>query len=303
MMGKVDILISGASGFLGTHFCEYFNQVGIKYQTISRSGADINCDLGLSIPDIKQRFDLIIHSAGRAHIRPVSDVLKSEIYTTNVLGTINFLNGIENSGFIPKYFVYISSVSVYGKISGLNIPENETLFTNDTYGESKVISENLIKNWCLENNVICTILRLPLVVGSNPPGNLGSMINAIRRGYYFNISKGAAIKSMVLASDVAKHILKVAMVGGIYNLTDGCHPSFNDLTNCIAKQLGKNFVPNMSMFLAKKLAFCGDKIGNKFPMDSEMLRKITSSLTFDDSKARKAFGWDPTPVLKGFKIK
>jgi hypothetical protein len=30
--------------------------------------------------------------------------------------------------------------------------------------------------------------------------------------------------------------------------------------------------------------------------------KITSTLTFDDSKARNAFGWKPTPVLEGFKI-
>jgi hypothetical protein len=33
------------------------------------------------------------------------------------------------------------------------------------------------------------------------------------------------------------------------------------------------------------------------------LSKITSTLTFDDSKARMTFGWNPSPVLESFKIK
>ena len=34
-------------------------------------------------------------------------------------------------------------------------------------------------------SIVCTILRLPLIVGSNPPGNLGKMINGIKNGFYF----------------------------------------------------------------------------------------------------------------------
>jgi hypothetical protein len=58
----------------------------------------------------------------------------------------------------------------------------------------------------------------------------------------------------------------------------------------------------MPLFIANVLAKTGDILGNPFPINSNKLLKITSTLTFDDSKARVAFGWDPTPVLEGFKI-
>lgn len=58
----------------------------------------------------------------------------------------------------------------------------------------------------------------------------------------------------------------------------------------------------MPNFVAKLVAKVGDMLGSWVPLNSSKLRKITSTLTFDDSKARAAFGWSPTPVLEGFKI-
>ena len=143
---------------------------------------------------------------------------------------------------------------------------------------------------------------MPLIVGANPPGNLGAMIRGIKKGYYFNIAGGNAKKSMVLATDIAQSILLAANKGGVYNLTDGHHPSFNDLSKVIASQMDKVFVPNLPKLLAVIIAKFGDLFGNKFPINSVKLSKITSTLTFDDSKARVAFAWNPTPVLKSFKI-
>ena len=139
-------------------------------------------------------------------------------------------------------------------------------------------------------------------MGPIPPGNLGEMIKGIQNGYYFNIGGGKAKKSMVLAEDVAKSILKVAEIGGIYNLTDGYHPSFCELSINISFQLGKSRPRNLPLWLAKGLALIGDLLGAKTPFNSNKLHKITSDLTFDDSKAREAFGWNPTPVLEGFEI-
>jgi nucleoside-diphosphate-sugar epimerase len=145
-------------------------------------------------------------------------------------------------------------------------------------------------------------LRLPLVVGNNPPGNLGAMLNLIKNGYYFNIGGGRAKKSMVLAEDVAKSIISASSVGGIYNLTDGYHPSFEELSNHISIQLGKEKPMNMPLWFARIIAKFGDLLGSKSPLNTSKLKKITSDLTFNDIKARKAFGWNPTPVLDGFKI-
>ena len=72
------------------------------------------------------------------------------------------------------------------------------------YADSKIQAEELLREWGKLNNVNMLILRLPLLVGENPPGNLGSMIRAIKKGYYFRIGDGSARRSMVLAEDIAE---------------------------------------------------------------------------------------------------
>ena len=268
--------------------------------SLSRFNADINVDLSKVIPNLPS-VDLVIHAAGKAHLVPSSPSERQDFFEVNVTGTINLLKGLEKST-IPKSIVFISSVSVYGCENGLLVTEAAPLLAKDSYGASKIEAERNIIEWCKINNVICGILRVPLIVGINPPGNLGSMIKGINKGYYFNIGGGKAKKSMVLSDDIAKAIIKVAEIGGIYNLTDGYHPSFAELSNTISSQLGKGSPMNMPLWLAKIIAKFGDLFVSKAPLNTNKLCKITSELTFDDSKARKVFGWNPTPVLEGFKI-
>lgn len=291
-------MLTGSNGFLGKYLINNLPAKNIK--TLNRSASDYEIDLSVNTPSFKDNFDTVIHNAGIAHIIPNSKEEIAAFYKVNVLGTKNLLKGLSNS--LPKRFVFISSVSVYGLVVGVNINENCSLLAKDPYGKSKIEAEGIIKKWCNEHDVICTILRLPLVVGEKPPGNLGSMIQGIKKGYYFNIAGGNAKKSMVLASDIAKFILKAAEVGGTYNLTDGIHPTFNELSKCISRNLDKSFVPNMPLFIANVLAKIGDILGSTFPINSIKLSKITSTLTFDDTKARIAFGWNPTPVLDYFKL-
>lgn len=157
-------------------------------------------------------------------------------------------------------------------------------------------------NWCEKNNIRCTILRLPLLVGENPPGNLGVMIDAIKNGYYFNIGKGNARKSMVFAEDVAEIIIKVSEIGGVYNLTDSYHPNFNELSNVISMKY-ETKIFNLPIFIAKIIALIGDFLGSISPLDSYKFKKITSDLTFDDNKARQILGWNPKKVIDYYNIK
>lgn len=294
------ILLTGVNGFLAKFIKETLNG-NKKIFGLSRSNSDYNYYLDKSIPDFEIVFDLVIHAAGLAHFVPKNPKDCQLFHEVNVIGTENLLKGLEKSG-IPKSFVFISTVAVYGETEGNLITESAELKAKDPYGKSKVFAEQIIQKWCTHNGVICTVLRLPLVVGINPAGNLRTMINGIQNGYYFNIDGGNARKSMVLAEDVAKYILKVAEVGGIYNLTDGYHPNFKELSQLIAKQSGKSRVLNISFILANIVAKVGDLAGKNAAFNTSKLYKITSTLTFDDSKARTTFGWNPTPVLKGFKI-
>ncbi|MBF7090638.1 NAD-dependent epimerase/dehydratase family protein [Flavobacterium sp. ALJ2] len=289
------ILLTGANGFLGKIILQNSNE---KIYTLGRFGdLDISVDLSKNIP-ILPKVDIVIHSAGKAHSIPKTDSEKKGFHDVNVLGTSNLLKGLEKSG-LPKQFVFISSVSVYGQESGNNICEEHALLAKDPYGLSKIEAEQLVKNWCDKNQVTCSILRLPLLVGKKPPGNLGAMIKAINKGYYFNIGGGTAKKSMVLAKDVACFILTVAPIGGIYNLTDGLHPSFSELSLAISKNKIKQF--NLPIYAAKIMGLVGDFLGDRVPINSFKIKKITSDLTFDDSKARKLLNWKPQSILEFLK--
>ena len=107
---------------------------------------------------------------------------------------------------------------------------------------------------------------------------------------------------MVLAEDVAKIILRAAKTGGIYNLTDQYHPSFFELSELIAFKMDKSKPLNIPMWMATLAAKVGDLMGSKAPINSDKLIKLTSDLTFDDSRARQLLRWNPTPVLNAFKI-
>ncbi len=292
------ILLTGASGFLGRAI---FSTPRTQDQiSLGRKYSDIICDLSLQIPQIPS-VNVVIHSAGKAHSVPKTEEEKQEFFNVNVKGTENLLKGLEKAPSLPKAFIFISSIAVYGVENGSNISEKHPLNASDPYGLSKIQAEKIVQNWCTENNVICGILRLPLLVGANPPGNLGAMIKGIRKGYYFNIAGGKARKSMVMAEDVATILPKLAETGGVYNLTDGYHPNFNELSKHVANQLGKKYVSNMPKSIAMGLAKIGDSLP-KFPLNSKKLHKITADLTFNDDKARSALGWSPRSVLDAFKI-
>jgi nucleoside-diphosphate-sugar epimerase len=296
----MNILLTGSSGFLGKTLKSFLiNNHNVFELPNSKNSRKLRLDI--EIPNFEHNFDLVIHAAGKAHIHPKTLLEEKSIYDVNILGTQNLLSALSNSK-LPKQFVFISSVSVYGLEFGRLIDENHPLNAKDPYGKSKILAEKIVTEWCESNKIICTILRLPLLVGTNPPGNLGSMIKAIDKGYYFNIAGGYARKSMLLVEDVSKFILKIAEIGGIYNLTDGYHPSFSELSYHISIQLNKNIPKNISYFFAKVFAEIGNLFGDNVLFDTKKLKKITCDLTFDDSKARKVFGWNPTPVLKGFII-
>lgn len=294
----MNILLTGANGFLGKIIIKLLNN-DYNFFTLSTTVGNYHVFLDKEIPRFRERYDLVVHAAGKAHSVPKTEEEKRKFFEVNVRGTDNLLKGLEKSG-IPKQFVFISSVSVYGLEFGTLISEEHDLDAKDPYGLSKIKAENIVIDWCIKHKVVCTILRLPLLIGENPLGNLGAMIKGIEKGYYFNIGGGIAKKSMVLAEDVAGFIPKVAQIGGIYNLTDGVHPNFHELSDVISKQKGKNRPHNLPMSIAKMIGLVGDLLGNKAPLNSLKLKKITSDLTFDDTKARKNLGWDPKRVLEYF---
>lgn len=287
------LLVTGSSGYLGTCILRAFHSTAFG---IGRSMAKpYNVNLKEKF-QIKDEVTGVIHCAGKAHVVPrtFSDVL--DFYRVNYTGTLNLLRALEAHRGTMKYFVFISTAAVYGEENVVNTAENGRLNANSAYGRSKLLAEKEIQEWCRMHHIPCLILRLPLVVGSNPPGNLGQMIRAINKGFYFNIERGKARRSMVMRTDVVRFIQKFHGVDGVYNLTDGYNPSYFELSNYIASKLGKKAPRQMPLFFLKPLAWVGD-IFKFFPLNSYKLKKLNADFTITSDKALAELNWIPTPIL------
>jgi len=288
-------LLTGASGFLGKYILEALNRTDVV--TLGRSEYnDLVYNLGESIPELTP-MDTVIHCAGKAHMIPKTPAEIEEFFTVNTQGTKNLLAALDRLTEKPKQVIFISSVSVYGLESAQLIGESAPLSGKSPYAESKILAEQSVMSWAETNRVPAVILRLPLLIGNNPPGNLGRMIQGIKSGRYPSINNGRARKSMVLAQDVASLIREICGHQGIYNLTDGYHPSFNELEQKISEMHNTKIHLKLPLNLVKILAKVGDRI-SFFPINSALINKMTLDLTFDDSKAVRELNWSPNQVLK-----
>lgn len=296
-----NLLFTGASGFLGQNILFKIDE-GYNVCTIGLTDRDdYLINLAKEIPYLKKDYQIILHAAGKAHSIPRTDADKHDFFDVNLQGTINLCYALEKSG-IPKSFIFISTVAVYGLDAGENITEDYPLKGSTPYALSKIQAEQFLAEWCNKHNVILTILRPSLIAGPNPPGNLGAMINGIRTGKYLSIGGGKARKSVIMVQDIANLIPLVANKGGVYNVCDSEHPTFRDLEVIISNQLGRSLPMSIPYKLAKLLARLGDLVGNKAPINTDKLDKITKSLTFSNEKAKKELGWEPLNVKANFKI-
>ena len=203
---------------------------------------------------------------------------------------------------MPKAFVFISTLNVYGDEPGnMDTEDSRPLVGSSPYADSKIKAEEYLTEWCKKNNVILGILRPSLLAGKGAPGNLGAMINGIKTGAYLSIAGGKARKSVLMADDIAHLVPLVAAKGGVYNVCDDHNPSFGELEATIAKQLGKRKPLSIPYWMAKCLALVGDVFGS-FPINSQRLKKIVTSDTWSNEKAKRELGWQPMDVLKNYKI-
>lgn len=295
------LLFTGGTGFLGQNVMPLL-QKEYEVTTCGITSDDmIQTNLAVSVPKLIERYDVVLHAAGKAHVVPKTEEEKQLFFDINYQGTVNLCKALENVG-VPKALVFISTVAVYGCDYGEMITEEYPLQGNTPYAKSKIMAEEYLIKWCSERGVVLSILRPSLLAGKNAPGNLGAMVNGVRRGFYMNIAGGKAMKSVLMAEDIARLLPLVIEKGGTYNVCDNRQPSFGELSISVARQLGKRKPISIPYWMAWCLAMAGNLIGSKAPINSYKLEKMTKNLTFSNEKARRELGWEPLDVLENFKI-
>lgn len=295
------LLFTGGTGFLGKNVMPLLNQ-NYEVTTCGITLDDmIKANLAMDVPELPEKYDVVLHACGKAHVVPKTDAEKKAFYDVNFQGTVNLCTALEKVG-VPNALIFISTVAVYGCEFGDLITEEHPLEGTSPYAESKIMAEEYLKEWCDSHDVTLGILRPSLLAGKNAPGNLGAMVNGIKKGFYMNIAGGKVVKSILMAEDIAKLVPILAEKGGVYNVCDTRQSSFGEISMSVAKQLGKGKPLNIPYWLACCMAKVGDLLGNKAPINSYKLEKMTKSLTFSNEKARRELGWEPLDVLTNYKV-
>lgn len=295
------ILFTGGTGFLGKNVRPILDKE-YEVTTCGITQDDmIKANLAKETPKLDKHYDIVLHACGKAHVVPKTEAEKQAFFDVNFTGTVNLCDALEEVG-VPKAIVFISTVAVYGCEYGDLITEEHPLEGKTPYAKSKIMAEEYLTEWCKKNNVVLGILRPSLLAGKDAPGNLGAMVNGVRKGFYMNIAGGKVIKSILMAEDIARILPSLVEKGGTYNVCDTRQPSFGELSISVAKQLGKGKPMNIPYWMAWCMAKVGDLLGSKAPINSYKLEKMTKSLTFSNEKARKELGWEPLDVLDNYKI-
>jgi nucleoside-diphosphate-sugar epimerase len=284
------VALTGHTGFLGSYLKDVLLGQGIEVLGLGRGGdSDWHFDLGSGVNDFPRKeegteaIDLVIHAAGLAHRVPKTEAEKQQFFDINEEGTRRLLCALKDSGNVPKRFVFISTIAVYGEPMDVDVcvppyPREANLEQLDLtpYGLSKWKAEQWVQDWCRQEGIPAFIWRLPLIVGENAPGNLGAMEKAIRKGYYFRIGNSyARMRYYVDIEDLGVEVLALLdgndAESGTFNVISG-EKSYGDFEDEIASKYGKK-VRSIPLWMVRLAAKVGDVVPG-FPLNTYRLKKL-----------------------------
>ena len=307
------VLITGASGFLGSHLIDASLSAGLEVHAAVRRSSDIahlqDKSIAFSYPDFssvdslrqvlqENHIDYIIHSAG------ATKAPSEAVYNTiNADYTRNLAIAAKNAGV--KKMVFLSSLAVTGPLDdalGAPLTEESPLRPITAYGRSKMLAEQYIHE---VNGVSTTILRPTAVYGPREK-DIFIMFRALSRGLEPYIGRGAQTLSFVYGPDVAKLAVQALDVpfGGTYLVTDGKRYDRYALAAFAKLALKKSTLKfHVPMSIVQAVAGVLEKSAarrNKTPaLNRENLRQLSAAgWQCDISKARKELGFAPAYDLE-----
>lgn len=191
------VLLTGGAGYIGSHtlvelltkgydVCVIDNLVNSYQESLRRVRALTKKEFDFYLIDIcdekalSQVFEafnpeIVIHFAGLKSVKEsVNEPLRH--YINNVWGSINLLKVMDE--YSCSKIVFSSSATVYGDPDYLPIDENHKLSPKNPYGHSKLMVENILRDWSGEYKQSC-ILRYFNPIGAHESGVIGECSNDI----------------------------------------------------------------------------------------------------------------------------
>lgn len=294
------IVITGASGFVGTTLCQ---ALGTTEHAVRRVLRDINSadaqqtdDIALTISATTEwagalaNVDTVIHLAARVHVMNDTAVDPlSSFREVNTTATLKLAEDAKKAGV--RRFIFLSSIKVNGEFT-TDQPFDETTPAAplDPYGISKFEAEQGLQKIAAESSMEVVIIRPPLIYGPGVKANFLRLLSWVVRGIPLPLASINNQRSMVAVDNLVDFIITCidhpAAANETFLISDGDDLSTAELVRCIARETkhSARLFPFPQLLMKVTAALLGKK---------PMVDRLTHSLQIDSTKARELLQWQP----------
>ena len=295
-------LVTGGAGFFGgilkRKLLETDAQVvsvdlvpdTVGHPALTRVQADIRDEEAMRKLFAKHRFSAVFHVAAMlAHDKMERELL----WTSNVNGTELMARlAVE---FDVKKLVYTSTNCLWSSNLGRPVREDDPPSPAEIYGESKLASEKLLKQF--EGGLEIVTIRCPTIIDSGRLGLLAILFEFIRENKtVWVVGSGANRYQFIYAGDLAEACIRSLDYAGSATFHVGSDnvPSLRECYEAVIQESGSRSrvrsLPRGATLAAMRL---GHKLGIS-PLGPYHYRMIAEDFSFDTTRIREALGWRPT---------
>ena len=273
------ILITGASGFIGTALQKSFAEKGYEILTATRKKPEKpneiqwDTEKGFADEDLPrlESLDAIVHLAGENVSGRWTDEKKRRIMDSRVNGTRNVVETIAKLENKPKVFISASATGIYGD-RGDEILSEESA-AGDTF-LAEVVKKWEVEAGVAENYVSRVVLLRTGIVLSKDGGALAQMMTPFKFGLGGTIGSGKQWMSWIVLEDEIRAInfaLENENVRGAINLVAPNAATNEEFTDALGEILHRpTFLPLPAF--AVNLAF--GEMGDALLLDSTRVAPV-----------------------------
>lgn len=307
-------LVTGASGFIGSHLVEHLIKHGYIVTCLLRKTSNreylkcTNAEIVIGDLNNSRLLNELVRDKNYVfHLAAVIESDNQELYhKTNVLGTKYLAEACRDSSENLNKFVFISSIAASGpsKKGVLKTEDDECRPINE-YGRSKLEAENIIRE--VLKNIPYVIIRPPNVYGPREKELLHA-IEVIKKHIKPLLGNGDRQTSLIYVGDLVRAIRMAAenptAVYKTYFITDGNTYSWRSITDLIIKELEIKSpfipIPYPVLLLAGIFSAIASKILKKAPaITIQRIKNVRKNYyIYDSSRAYKELGFLPEISLE-----
>jgi nucleoside-diphosphate-sugar epimerase len=301
-------LVTGATGFIGSHLCEELVRRGYEVSCLSRKTSHLkwieNLDLKLvkgdctdkeCLLDIVGGFDYVFHLAGLT-----KSCSPDDFFCINAKGTKNLIEAVAERNPAVRRFIYLSSLAAVGPSrNGMPVQEETNALPVSDYGRSKLEGEKNVLKY--KEHIPVTVLRPPAVYGPRDKDML-VLFKMIKKGFFFDLGK--CYYSLLYVDDLVRGIVLSAenqeAEGRVYFLCDNKVYTGGDIAKEISSALDVKAMPvKVPKFVMPFFAFIGERINRQGIINRDRIKDFRHSHWIcSPGKAQEQIGFIPKIGIK-----